>query len=85
MTEAELRKALLDPGAVFGSPEQLLERSDLGSAQKRDLLTRWLYDARELSVAEEEGMAGGEPSLIERIAAALNRLANTEEQATRLQ
>lgn len=79
--DRQLEKALLDPAAVFASPEAIVERSDLTSAQTVALLRRWLQDARELSVAEGEGMAGGEPSLIERVsAAALTEERNLEEQ-----
>ncbi|MFQ5972644.1 MAG: hypothetical protein ACE5Q3_09940 [Alphaproteobacteria bacterium] len=73
MTEL-LEKALLDPTAVFTSPEEVLARADLSKSQKRLVLRRWLEDAIALSVAEEEGMVGGEPSLIERVCEALSTL-----------
>lgn len=66
--------ALANPAAVFPNPEAVLTRNDYSHAQKLQLLRRWQEDAEELSVAEEEGMAGGEPSLIERVSAALARL-----------
>jgi hypothetical protein len=59
---------------VFAAPEAVLRRDDYGREQKLAVLRRWLEDAERLSVAEEEGMAGGEPSLIERVSAALTRL-----------
>jgi len=37
-------------------------------------LRRWEYDARELEVAEDENMAGGPPSQLDRVLAALHRL-----------
>jgi hypothetical protein len=73
----EYQKAVVDPAAVFGSPEEVLARADLSPAQKLHLLRRWCYDARELSVAEAEGMGGGEPSLLERVTAALAALEGT--------
>jgi hypothetical protein len=78
MTEADnemdLEKARLDPGSVFASPEELCESPGLSREQKVDLLQRWAEDARELEVAEEEGMGGGESSLLERILTALDTL-----------
>jgi hypothetical protein len=70
----ELERALLDPTSVFDGPEQVLERADLTRDQKILILRSWAYDARELEVAEEEGMTGGEPALLDRILGALDRL-----------
>jgi hypothetical protein len=66
----DMEQVMVDPAAVFGSPDAVVERRDLSSAQKVAILRRWLEDARELAVAEEEGMGGGEPSLLERVSAA---------------
>ena len=65
---------LANPAAVFPNPEAVLARRDYSHAQRLQILQRWQQDAEELSVAEEEDMAGGEPSLIERVSAALARL-----------
>jgi hypothetical protein len=70
----DYQRAVLDPASVFASPEEVLKRTDLSREQKLKVLGQWLTDARELSVAEGEGMAGGEPSLIERVSAALATL-----------
>ena len=70
----DLKKARLDPGSVFTSPDEILDHRDLTREQKIDLLRRWAYDASELAVAEEEGMAGGESSEIGRILAVLDEL-----------
>jgi hypothetical protein len=67
-------RALLDPTAVFKAPEQVLQRDDLSSEQKAAILRRWAYDARELEVAEDEGMRDGEPDLLDRVMRALDRL-----------
>jgi hypothetical protein len=72
--EMDLEKARLDPGSVFASPEALCESTGLSREQKIDLLQRWAEDARELDVAEDEGMGGGEPSMLERILSALETL-----------
>lgn len=70
----DMAKARLDPGAVFASPETLRDHPGLDPDQKLELLRRWAYDARELSTAEEEGMGGGEGSLLDRIEAVLAEL-----------
>lgn len=68
-------KAMLaDPASVFTCPEDVLARSDLTAAEKQEVLRSWAYDADELSVAEEEGMQGGRPTLLRRILLALNEL-----------
>jgi len=66
--------ALLDPGSVFSSPEELRDHPGLTSEQKIEILRRWAYDASELEVAEEEGMPGGEPSQLSGILAVLDAL-----------
>ena len=48
--------ALLDPGAVFATPEEVRDSTELTTAEKTDILRRWAYDAAEVAVAVEEGM-----------------------------
>jgi len=72
--DIDLEQAYLDPGSVFTSPEELCESARLSRQAKIDLLQRWAEDARELEVAESEGMAGGEDSLLARILTALDGL-----------
>jgi hypothetical protein len=73
-SEIDLDKARLDPGSVFSSPEELMDHPGLKREQKIEILRRWAYDASELAVAEEEGMAGGETSLLARVLGVLNTL-----------
>lgn len=75
--EIDLEKARLDPGSVFSNPEELRDHPGLTQEQKIEILRRWAYDASELAVAEEEGMVGGEPSLIGRILSVLDSLAGS--------
>jgi hypothetical protein len=70
----DLEQALLDPTAVFDSPESVLEAGTLTIEQKIEVLRRWAYDAREIAVAEEEGMIADQPSLLHRIQEALIEL-----------
>jgi hypothetical protein len=53
---------LLNPGSSFERPEDVIGDPRLGRQQKIEILCRWVYDATELAVAEEEGMNGGEAS-----------------------
>ena len=70
----DFEKARLDPGSVFTSPEALCDHPVLTREQKIEILRRWAYDASELAVAEEEGMVGGESTLVSRVLSALNSL-----------
>ncbi len=74
MTDIDLKRASLDPSAVFASPEAVVEHPGLTCEQKTDILKRWKYDACELEVAEEENMGGGEPSMLEGVLRALAAL-----------
>lgn len=58
----------------YASPEAVLTDDALTAAQKAAVLEQWERDARELAVAEEEGMAGGERAMLDRVIAALHRL-----------
>lgn len=71
---ADLERARLNPATVFATPEEILATPNLTRTEKIELLRRWAYDADELAVAEEEGMAGGEPTLQGQILAALDQL-----------
>jgi hypothetical protein len=70
----DIDKAMLDPAVVFQSPEALLRQADLSREQKIDILRQWEYDARELEVAEEEGMRTSRPDLLDRILQAFHTL-----------
>lgn len=73
-TAFDFDQALLDPAAAFQSPEDVLRASHLRSEQKIEILCRWAYDCVELSVAEEEGMGGGESADLAAVMAALAQL-----------
>lgn len=74
MSEHTKEKMLLDPGAFFRTPQEVLERTDLSREEKIEILRHWEYDARELQVAEEENMPGEEPTLLTQIHEALHAL-----------
>lgn len=50
-------QALLDPAKAFPNPAAIVDSDDLTRDQKIEVLLRWEYDARALSVADEENMA----------------------------
>jgi hypothetical protein len=80
----DVDKALLDPGLVFKTPDEVLAEKDLSREQKIKILRKWEYDARELQVAEEEGMQGPQPVGLADVLRALRSLgapADTERSA----
>jgi hypothetical protein len=70
----DVDKALLDPSSCFETPEEVIEAAGLSREQRVAILKSWERDARELAVAEEEGMGDGEASLLRRVLTALGRL-----------
>lgn len=72
--DVDLEQLVLDPRAHFSSPEEVLADGALTDADKRAVLRSWERDARELAVAEEEGMGGGERDVLQRIVDALRSL-----------
>lgn len=59
-------RLVLDPGAVFDSPEEVRDCPDLSKEQKIRLLRSWAYDDAEMSVALEEGMPEADVDDMER-------------------
>ena len=47
-----VKEALLNPGAVFHRPEEVVQDGRLSREQKIEILRRWEYDARQLQVAD---------------------------------
>jgi hypothetical protein len=56
------------------SPEDVLGSTSLSREQKIAKLRQMSYDARELAVADDEGMEGPTPPPLDRIQAALRKL-----------
>jgi hypothetical protein len=77
-TAKEYEKALVDPASIFESPAAVLSSTALTSDQKRAVLEHWEVDAVNLAVATEENMAGGEPSRLDEVRAALNALGDRQ-------
>ena len=70
----DLEKAKLNPAAVFKSPQEVVSSQELSREQKIEILRRWEQDAMSMEVAEEEGMPGAQPKLLQSIRAALHAL-----------
>ena len=70
----DFEKAKLNPAAGFKSPQDVVSSQTLSRGQKIDILQRWEQDARSMEVAEEEGMPGPQPKLLQPIRDALHAL-----------
>jgi hypothetical protein len=69
-----LKDACRDPARFFRSPDDVVEASGLNRDQKLKVLRHWEFDCRELLVAEEESMRGGEPAPLGRVLRAMARV-----------
>lgn len=74
----DLDRALVNPPAVFTSPQEVLHDPSLTLDDKREILRRWAWDAWLLEVAAEEAMAEGEPPRLDEVKAALGTLDGAE-------
>jgi hypothetical protein len=70
----DIAAALRDPRRYFTEPREVLDIPGLDHATRLKLLEEWERDARSLAVAEEEGLSGGEPSMLGRIRQARRQL-----------
>lgn len=70
----DYEQALIDPISVYARPAQVLSDKRLSDEQKLTILRRWEIDSRELQVAEDEGMSGGEDDLFTEVLQAIHTL-----------
>ena len=70
----DFEKAKLNPATGFKSPQEVVSSQELSREQKIEILLRWEQDARSMEVAEEEGMPGTQPKLLQPIRDALHAL-----------
>ena len=70
----DFEKAKLNPATAFKSPQEVVSSQELSREQKIEILLRWEQDARSMEVAEEEGMPGPQPKLLQPIGDALHAL-----------
>ena len=72
--KSELADALADPTGHFDRPSDVVAAPSLSHEQKIEILNRWEADSRELMVATDEGMGGGEQNRLGEVHAALKQL-----------
>jgi len=60
--EKFIEDAKLDPARYYRSPSDVVRDRRLSDAERLEILDAWERDARSLSVADDENMAGGEAS-----------------------
>jgi hypothetical protein len=82
MAPIDYEQALLDPTHMFDDPAAVLSAPGLTPEQKQEILKRFEFDARELQVAEDENMAGGEASRLAEVEEALASLRRAAEEPT---
>ena len=70
----DLEKAKLNPAAVFKTPQEIVSSQEMSREQKLEILRRWEQEAMSMEVAEEEGMPGPHPKLLQLIRDALHAL-----------
>ena len=75
----KVKQAFIEPGSTYDEPADVLADDNLSSAEKRRILENWERDARELAVAEDENMAGGEPDRLGAVLEALSQLPPEDE------
>lgn len=56
----DIERAKQDPSSEFSSPEEILQHSDIDTADKITILKQWDYDTREQMVGEEESLGGSD-------------------------
>lgn len=70
----DFEQALIDPAAVFSKPADVVADASLSTERKIQILRRWEYDARELTVAEEENMPGEGGEILDQVLDCLHQL-----------
>lgn len=70
----DFKERLTDPSGAYGSPQEVLEDSELSKDQKIKLLEQWRYDQLELEVADQENMQGEKPNKLGEINSLLSEL-----------
>lgn len=73
-TSSDYDKAIKDPTLVYRTPGDVLADPGLNDEQRLQILKRWEQDQRELQVAQEEGMSGGEENILKEILDAMETL-----------
>ena len=59
--------AAANPTRFYKMPHEVVQDRRLTRAEKLAILEAWELEAKELSVASEESMGGGEPNLLQEV------------------
>lgn len=70
----DFNKAFHDPRGSYNNPQEVIDDTSITKTQKIQVLKQWEYDARLLSMAEEENMPGDSSNMLSRIHHALREL-----------
>ena len=70
----DLDRALINPAAVFRSPEDVLSHPLLATNIKRRILQQWAWDEYLIEVAADEAMVDSAPSRLAEVKSALAKL-----------
>ncbi len=70
----DFEEALKDPASFFDAPQDVVDAAGLERAQRIEILKRWESDARQLMVASDENMPGGEPQQLQAVQNAMRAL-----------
>ena len=62
-----IESAKLDPARFYRDPTDVVRDRRLTDEERLEILSAWERDARALSVAADENMAGGEPSKLSQV------------------
>lgn len=74
-------EAKANPTRYYRRPGEVVRDRRLRIAEKLAILEAWELEARELSVASEENMGGGEPTLLEEVVQARVELGDATDPA----
>ena len=74
MKRIEFKKASVNPMSFFDSPYDIVNSADFTTEQKLKLLLAWQYDARQIQLAEDEGMPSGADVGLDDVVTALGLL-----------
>ncbi|MGH8189260.1 MAG: hypothetical protein ACREUC_22075 [Steroidobacteraceae bacterium] len=72
--QEHVEQAISDPTRAYATPMDVVRDDDLSVAEKRKILESWKHDARLLSTAQDENMAGGERPQLQDVSVALTEL-----------
>src|ERR1700733_6778261 len=65
-----------DPSRFYPSPTDVVRDRRFSDPERLEILEAWERDARALSVADDEGMTGGEPSRLKTVVEARREIEN---------